>query len=192
MIGCITGLLAKKAPPQVLIDVNGVGYEIDVPMSTLYQLPPEGQSVTLVTHLAIKEDAHTLYGFASSTERAAFRELLKVSGIGARTALAILSGLSVPEIAQAIAAQDDVRFTRIPGIGKKTAERLLLDLRGKFDKILGPGQLTLQTDHLSGIRSALAALGYAEKDIQTAVKTLPADVTEVDGIRLSLKVLTKN
>lgn len=192
MIGRITGLLAKKAPPQVLIDVNGVGYEIDVPMSTLYQLPPEGQSVTLVTHLAIKEDAHTLYGFSSTTERAAFRELLKVSGIGARTALAILSGLSVPEIAQAIAAQDDTRFTRIPGIGKKTAERLLLDLRGKFDKILGHGQLTLQTDHLSGIRSALAALGYAEKDIQTAVKTLPADVTEVDGIRLSLKVLTKN
>lgn len=192
MIGRITGLLAKKAPPQVLIDVNGVGYEIDVPMSTLYQLPPEGQSVTLVTHLAIKEDAHTLYGFSSTTERAAFRELLKVSGIGARTALAILSGLSVPEIAQAIAAQDDTRFTRIPGIGKKTAERLLLDLRGKFDKIMGPGQLTLQTDHLSGIRSALAALGYAEKDIQTAVKTLPADVTEVDGIRLSLKVLTKN
>ena len=192
MIGRITGLLAKKAAPQVLIDVNGVGYEIDVPMSTLYQLPPEGQSVTLVTHLAIKEDAHTLYGFASATERAAFRELLKVSGIGARTALAILSGLSVPEIAQAIAAQDDVRFTRIPRIGKKTAERLLLDLRGKFDKILGPGQMSLQPDHLTGIRSALAALGYADKDIQMAVKTLPADVTEVDGIRLALKVLTKN
>ncbi|MBI4986783.1 MAG: Holliday junction branch migration protein RuvA, partial [Rhodocyclales bacterium] len=132
MIGRITGILLEKNPPQIVVDVHGVGYELDVPMSTFYHLPAVGEKVALHTHLLVREDAHCLYGFLGEDERAAFRQLLKISGVGARTALAVLSGLSVDELARAVALQEAGRLVKIPGIGKKTAERLLLELRDKL------------------------------------------------------------
>ncbi|WP_153162882.1 Holliday junction branch migration protein RuvA [Zoogloea sp. 1C4] len=194
MIGRITGLLAEKNPPQILIDVNGVGYELEVPMSTFYSLPATGQTVSLATHMAVREDGHFLYGFASEDERATFRQLLKVAGIGARTALAVLSGLSVTDLAQAIALQESGRLIKIPGIGKKTAERLLLELRDKLPKAL-PGlaaQAAAQPgDDRGDIINALLALGYNEKEALGAVKQLPDGVGVSDGIRQALKGLSK-
>ena len=195
MIGRITGRLAEKNPPQILIDVNGVGYELEVPMSTFYGLPANGQSVSLATHMAVREDGHFLYGFASEDERAAFRQLLKVAGIGARTALAVLSGLSVSDLAQAIAMQESGRLIKIPGIGKKTAERLLLELRDKLPKAL-PGVASraaadLPADDRADIVNALLALGYNEKEALGAVKLLPDGVGVSDGIRQALKGLSK-
>ena len=194
MIGRITGRLAEKNPPQILIDVNGVGYELEVPMSTFYGLPANGQTVSLATHMAVREDGHFLYGFASEDERATFRQLLKVAGIGARTALAVLSGLSVTDLAQAIALQESGRLIKIPGIGKKTAERLLLELRDKLPKAL-PGlaaQAAAQPgDDRGDIINALLALGYNEKEALGAVKQLPDGVGVSDGIRQALKGLSK-
>ncbi|WP_374244037.1 Holliday junction branch migration protein RuvA [Zoogloea sp.] len=194
MIGRITGRLAEKNPPQILVDVNGVGYELEVPMSTFYGLPATGQTVSLATHLAVREDGHFLYGFASEDERATFRQLLKVAGIGARTALAVLSGLSVTDLAQAIALQESGRLIKIPGIGKKTAERLLLELRDKLPKAL-PGlaaQAAAQPgDDRADIVNALLALGYNEKEALGAVKQLPDGVGVSDGIRQALKGLSK-
>ena len=194
MIGRITGRLAEKNPPQILVDVNGVGYELEVPMSTFYGLPATGQTVSLATHLAVREDGHFLYGFASEDERATFRQLLKVAGIGARTALAVLSGLSVTDLAQAIALQESGRLIKIPGIGKKTAERLLLELRDKLPKAL-PGlaaQAAAQPgDDRGDIINALLALGYNEKEALGAVKNLPEGVGVSDGIRQALKGLSK-
>ena len=195
MIGRITGRLAEKNPPQILIDVNGVGYELEVPMSTFYGLPATGQTVSLATHMAVREDGHFLYGFASEDERAAFRQLLKVAGIGARTALAVLSGLSVGDLAQAIAMQESGRLIKIPGIGKKTAERLLLELRDKLPKAL-PGVASraaadLPFDDRGDIINALMALGYNEKEALGAVKLLPDGVGVSDGIRQALKGLSK-
>jgi len=195
MIGRITGRLAEKNPPQILIDVNGVGYELEVPMSTFYGLPANGQSVSLATHMAVREDGHFLYGFASEDERAAFRQLLKVAGIGARTALAVLSGLSVSDLAQAIAMQESGRLIKIPGIGKKTAERLLLELRDKLPKAL-PGVASraaadLPFDDRGDIINALMALGYNEKEALGAVKLLPDGIGVSDGIRQALKGLSK-
>ena len=132
MIGRLTGVLVEKNPPQILLDVQGVAYEVDVPMSTFYNLPATGERIVLYTHLVVREDAHLLFGFGSESERRAFRQLLKISGIGARTALSVLSGLSVAELAQAVTMQDSGRLTKIPGIGKKTAERLLLELKDKL------------------------------------------------------------
>ena len=194
MIGRITGRLAEKNPPQILIDVNGVGYELEVPMSTFYGMPATGQTVSLATHMAVREDGHFLYGFASEDERATFRQLLKVAGIGARTALAVLSGLSVADLAQAIALQESGRLVKIPGIGKKTAERLLLELRDKLPKAL-PGlaaQAAAQPgDDRGDIINALLALGYNEKEALGAVKQLPDGVGVSDGIRQALKGLSK-
>ena len=195
MIGRITGRLAEKNPPQILVDVNGVGYELEVPMSTFYGLPANGQSVSLATHMAVREDGHFLYGFASEDERAAFRQLIKVAGIGARTALAVLSGLSVTDLAQAIAMQESGRLIKIPGIGKKTAERLLLELRDKLPKAL-PGVASraaadLPADDRADIVNALLALGYNEKEALGAVKLLPDGVGVSDGIRQALKGLSK-
>ncbi len=194
MIGRITGRLAEKNPPQILIDVNGVGYELEVPMSTFYGLPATGQTVSLATHMAVREDGHFLYGFASEDERATFRQLLKVAGIGARTALAVLSGLSVHDLAQAVALQESGRLIKIPGIGKKTAERLLLELRDKLPKAL-PGlaaQAAAQPgDDRGDIINALLALGYNEKESLGAVKQLPDGVGVSDGIRQALKGLSK-
>ena len=190
MIGRITGTLLEKMPPMVCIDVNGVGYEIDVPMSTLYKLPDNGGKVTLYTHLAVREDAHTLYGFSSTAERSAFRALIKVTGIGARTALAVLSGMTVDELASAITQQETGRLTRVPGIGKKTAERLLLELRGKLGADL-PHVAGESGSGREDISNALLALGYSSTEAQAALKSLPEGVDVAEGIRLALKSLAR-
>jgi len=191
MIGRITGKLVDKRPPQVLLDVGGVAYEIDVPMSTFYNLPALGIEVTLHTHLIVREDAHLLYGFGSEQERGAFRQLLKISGIGAKTALAVLSGLSVADLQQAVTGQDSGRLTRIPGIGKKTAERLLLELRDKLDAsitvVAGASAAQAATDVLN----ALLALGYNEREAAWAVKQLDPALAVSEGIRQALKLLSK-
>ena len=191
MIGRIEGRLLEKNPPAILVDANGVGYEIDVPMSTFYQLPAVSERVTLLTHLAVREDAHQLYGFATANERMAFRELIKIAGVGARTALAVLSGLSVTELAQTITTQDSARLTRVPGIGKKTAERLLLELKGKLGADLGTSRTNAAGDPTADVVRALMALGYNEREANAAVRGLPADVGVSDGIRLALKSLAK-
>ena len=193
MIGRITGVLAEKQPPHVLVDVGGIGYEIDVPMSTFYNLPASGERVTLYTHLTIREDAHLLYGFGTEAERQAFRQLLKVSGIGAKTALSVLSGMSVADLANAIAAQETGRITKVPGIGKKTAERLLLELRDKFSAAVATIATTgAAPSSEADILNALNALGYNDKEALWAVKQLPADVSVSDGIRQALKLLSKS
>ena len=191
MIGRITGTLAAKQPPQVLVDVNGVGYEIDVPMSTFYNLPALGEKISLLTHLAIREDAHLLYGFGSEIERAAFRELLKVSGIGAKTALSVLSGLSVNDLSAAIAAQEIGRIVKVPGIGKKTAERLLLELKGRPVFAGAISAVAGETSVSDDVRQALLALGYNEKEAAAAMQKLPADLPVSDAIRQALKLLSK-
>ncbi|MBZ0132979.1 MAG: Holliday junction branch migration protein RuvA [Rhodocyclaceae bacterium] len=190
MIGRLTGILVEKNPPQITLDVAGVGYEIDVPMSTFYHLPATGEKATLHTHLAVREDAHQLFGFATEAERTAFRQLLKVAGVGARTALALLSGLSVGELAQAVAAQETGRLTKIPGIGKKTAERLLLELRDRMKGVVAVSPAAAQTAP-NDILNALLALGYNEREAQAALKALPTDVSVSDGIRQALKSLSK-
>lgn len=191
MIGRITGTLIEKTPPLVCVDVGGVGYEIDVPMSTLYDLPDNGATITLYTHLAVREDAHTLYGFLSPKERSAFRALIKVTGIGARTALAVLSGMSVDELANAITQQETGLLTRVPGIGKKTAERLLLELRGKLGGDLSHGSVTVSSGR-DDILNALLSLGYSNNETQAALKSLPEGVDVAEGIRLALKSLARH
>jgi Holliday junction DNA helicase RuvA len=191
MIGRIEGRLLEKNPPQILVDVAGLGYELDVPMSTLYALPAVGEKVALLTHLAIREDAHQLYGFGSASERHAFRALVKISGVGARTALAVLSGLSVNELAQAITLQESARLTRIPGIGKKTAERLLLELKGKLGAELNGVSAAARGDGSADVLHALASLGYSEKEALLALKSVPPGTAVADGIRLALKALAR-
>lgn len=190
MIGRISGTLIEKNPPQITVDVGGIGYEIEVPMSTFYNLPAAGDKVSLHTHLVVREDAHCLYGFGSDGERAAFRQLLKISGVGARTALAVLSGLSVAELAQAVALQETGRLVKIPGIGKKTAERLLLELRDKLPKSTVVSTAAAP-DAGSDILNALLALGYNEREAASAMKLLPAGIAVSEGIRQALKSLSK-
>jgi Holliday junction DNA helicase RuvA len=192
MIGYLKGRIAAKHPPQVVVDVGGVGYELDVPMSSFYNLPAAGEPVTLHTHLVVREDAHVLYGFATLEERAAFRALIRISGVGARTALAVLSGLSVAELAQAVALQEASRLTRVPGIGKKTAERLLLELKGKLAEPLGGAGEARAAGAAADILNALVALGYSEKEALGALKGLPAGAAVADGIRQALKALAKS
>lgn len=192
MIGRLTGTLGDKNPPQVLVDCNGVGYEVDVPMSTFYNLPGLGDKVTLLTHFVVREDAQILYGFGTAPEREAFRQLIKISGVGPRTALAVLSGMSVGDIGQAVTAQDASRLVKVPGIGKKTAERLLLELKGKIGADLGlPGAGVPVGDHQADILQALIALGYSDKEAQAALKALPKDVSVSDGIKQALKALAR-
>ena len=192
MIGRLTGFVVEKNPPQIVLDVNGVGYELDVPMSTFYNLPSVGEKVTLLTHFAVREDGHFLYGFLGESERFAFRQLLKVSGIGARTALSVLSGLSVYDLAAAVAQQELGRLIKVPGIGKKTAERLLLELKGKLADATGVTlNIAAADDPRADISNALLALGYNEKEAAAAMKQLPADVGTSDGIRQALKLLSK-
>jgi Holliday junction DNA helicase RuvA len=191
MIGRLTGTLAEKNPPQILLDVQGVGYEVDVPMSTFYNLPGLGEKVTLLTHMAVREDAHLLFGFGSEAERFAFRQLLKISGVGARTALSVLSGLSVADLAHAVAMQEAGRLTKVPGIGKKTAERLLLELKGKLADAIPSAAVPHVEDSRHDILNALLALGYNEREAQAAMKPLAADVGTSDGIRQALKSLSK-
>jgi Holliday junction DNA helicase RuvA len=192
MIGRIQGVLLEKNPPQILVECAGVGYEVEVPMSTFYNLPATGERVTLLTHLVVREDAHLLYGFGSEGERRAFRQLLKISGVGARTALAVLSGLSVGELAEAVTLQETGRLTRIPGIGKKTAERLLLELKDKLgvalDAVAAPNRAAPAS---SDVLHALLALGYSEKEAVATVKLVPEGLAVAEGIRHALKLLSK-
>ncbi|MDO5086122.1 MAG: Holliday junction branch migration protein RuvA [Comamonadaceae bacterium] len=193
MIGRLAGLLAEKNPPHLLIDCHGVGYEVDVPMSTFYNLPGVGEHVTLLTHFVVREDAQILYGFGSPAERDAFRQLIRISGIGPRMALAVLSGMSVDELARAVGAQEAGRLVKLPGIGKKTAERLLLELKGKLDTgIAASGNASAPaSDAQADIQQALLALGYSDKEAAVALKALPADVSVNDGIRLALRTLAR-
>lgn len=192
MIGRLTGILLEKNPPQILVDVGGLAYEVDVPMSTFYNLPQTGGSVTLHTHMLVREDAHLLYGFGTEAERHAFRQLLKISGVGARTALSVLSGLSVVDLQHAVAAQDAGRLVKIPGIGKKTAERLLLELRDKLDVSGVVGSATTQAaTSSSDVLNALLALGYNDKEAAWAVKQIDAALPVAEAIRQSLKLLSK-
>jgi len=192
MIGRLTGTLVEKNPPQLLLDVQGVAYEVDVPMSTFYNLPGTGERVALFTHLVVREDAHLLFGFGTEQERRAFRQLLKISGVGARTALSVLSGLSVAELAQAVTMQDTGRLTKIPGIGKKTAERLLLELKDKLGvEVTSAVGVHRRAPAMSDVLNALLSLGYSDKEAVAAVKELPEGVAVADGIRRALKLLAK-
>jgi Holliday junction DNA helicase RuvA len=191
MIGRLSGILLEKNPPQLLVDCNGVGYEVGVPMSTFYNLPGLGEKVVLLTHLAVREDAHQLYGFGSAEERDVFKQLIKISGVGARTALSILSGLSVSDLIHAVTLQEAGRLTKIPGIGKKTAERLLLELKGKLGADLGVAGGPVHSDAKSDILNALAALGYSDKEAMLAMKQVPAGSGVSEGIKLALKALSK-
>ena len=192
MIGRVSGRLLAKQPPQITVDVQGIGYEIDVPMSTLYQLPATGAEVILYTQLVVREDAHLLYGFATEAERALFRQLIRISGIGARTALSVLSGLSVAELQEAVRAQDAGRLTKIPGIGKKTAERLLLELRDRLPKAGVQAEAGGAAMGGGDIANALSALGYNDKEVNWALGQLPAGVAVTEGIRQALKLLSKS
>eukprot|EP01034_Spumella_vulgaris_P023337 gene23337-29548_t len=204
MIGRLSGTLLEKNPPQLLVDVQGVGYEVDVPMSTFYNLPGVGEKVVLFTHQAIREDAHLLFthqairedahllfGFGNAEERAVFRQLIKISGVGARTALSILSGMSIADLAQAVTLQESGRLVKVPGIGKKTAERLLLELKGKLGADIGAGGARPVHDAQSDILNALIALGYSDKEALLALKTVPAGAGVSDGIKQALKALSK-
>lgn len=194
MISRLTGKLIEKMPPQIVIDVNGVGYEVDVSMQTFYTLPPLGENVQIYTQLVVREDAHLLFGFASAAERATFRQLVKVSGIGAKTALGILSAMNAEELAQAVAEEDVKRLSSAPGIGKKTAERMVLELRGKLVSATVSDGLFAQpavADETDDIVSTLLALGYNEREAKAAVKGIPKGTDVGEGVRLALKNLLK-
>lgn len=193
MIGRLSGVLLEKNPPQILVDAQGVGYEVEVPMSTFYNLPATGERVTLLTHLVVREDAHLLYGFGSDAERRAFRELLRISGVGARIALAVLSGLSVAELIDAVTQQESGRLVKIPGIGRKTAERLLLELKGRLGAELVTGSVAARAhQESSDVVRALIGLGYSDKEAHQAVKQLPEGLSVSDGIRQALRLLAKS
>jgi Holliday junction DNA helicase RuvA len=192
MIGRLAGVLLEKNPPQILVDAGGVGYEIEVPMSTFYNLPATGERVTLLTHFVVREDAHLLYGFTTEAERRAFRQLLKISGVGARTALAVLSGMSVAELVEVVAAQESGRLVKIPGIGRKTAERLLLELKDKLGaEFVGGVALNRPKPVSSDVMHALLSLGYSDKEAMAAVKPLPEGLSVSEGIRQALRSLSK-
>lgn len=188
MISKLTGILCDKNPPQIVIDCQGVGYEVDVPMSTFYNLPAIGEKVSLLTHFVVREDAQILFGFQTAQERTAFKQLIKISSVGARTALSILSGMSVNELAQTITLQDAARLVKIPGIGKKTAERLLLELKDKLGANMGLAS-HMGNDVHTDILQALVALGYSDKDASSAAKVLPKDISVSEGIKLALRAL---
>lgn len=191
MIGRVAGILVEKNFPQVIVSCNGVGYEIDVPMSTFYPLPRTGEEVTLLTHLVVREDAHLLYGFLTAPERSAFRQLLKISGVGPKVALSVLSGMSVEDLSAAVASEDAARLTKVPGIGKKTAERLVLELRDKLPRALPAVARADSSAATADVVNALLGLGYNEREAQAAVKALPPDLQLADAIRQALKALAK-
>jgi holliday junction DNA helicase RuvA len=192
VIGRIQGILLEKNPPQILVDCGGVGYDVEVPMSTFYNLPQNGERVTLLTHLVVREDAHLLYGFGTESERKAFRQLLKISGVGARTALAVLSGMSVGDLAEAVTMQEAGRLTKVPGIGKKTAERLLLELKDKLGaELTGAVGVNRPAAATSDVLHALLALGYNDREAMAATKQLPEGVGVSEGIKQALKLLSK-
>ena len=192
MIGRIAGTLLEKNPPHILVDCGGVGYEIDVPMSTLYNLPDAGQPVVLLTQQVVREDAHLLYGFGSAAERDAFRQLTRISGVGPRIALAVLSGLSVAELAQAVTMQESGRLTKIPGIGKKTAERLLLELKGKLGADLSLAiDVNRPAPAGNDVLNALLTLGYSDREALAAIRQLAPGLGVSEGIRHALRALSK-
>jgi holliday junction DNA helicase RuvA len=191
MIGRLSGILLEKNPPQLLIECGGIGYEANVPMSTFYNLPGLGEKVMLLTHLIVREDAHLLYGFGTAEERDVFKQLIKISGVGPRTALSILSGMSVADLIHAVTVQEAGRLTKVPGIGKKTAERLLLELKGKLGADLGALGGAPQSDASADILNALLALGYSDKEAVLALKQVPNGTGVSDGIKLALKALSK-
>jgi len=191
MIGKLIGTLIEKQPPQVLVDCHGVGYEVDVPMSTFYNLPAVGAPVSLLTHFVVREDAQLLYGFGTASERNTFRQLIRISGVGPRTALGVLSGMSVEELARAVTEQSPGRLVKVPGIGKKTAERLLLELKGKLGADLGTPVAGAVGDAHHDIQQALMALGYNDREAALALKALPADIGVSEGIKQALKALAR-
>lgn len=191
MIARLAGRLVEKHPPSIVVDVHGVGYELDVPMSTFYHLPATGQEVTLLTHLVVREDAQLLFGFGSEGERQLFRQLLRISGIGARTALSLLSGMSVAEVQAAVAQQDSARLTRIPGIGKKTAERLLLELKDKLGPVAGAPAQAVASPAGDDALNALVALGYSDKEARAALARLGPELPVQDAIRQALRILAR-
>jgi len=191
MIGRLSGILLEKNPPQVLVDCQGVGYEVDVPMSTFYNLPHTGEKVTLHIHYVVREDAHLLFGFGTASDRTVFRQLIKITGVGARMALSILSGMTVAELAQAVTLQEAGRLVKVPGIGKKTAERLLLELKGKLGADIGIVAGAPRDDTQADVLNALLALGYSDKEALAATKSMPAGTSVSDGIKLALKALSK-
>ena len=193
MIGRIAGQLLARNPPEILVDVGGVGYELDVPMSTFYDLPALGERVVLLTHQVVREDANLLYGFLTAAERSAFRELIRISGVGPRMALAVLSGLSVADLTSAVALQESGRLIKVPGIGKKTADRLLLELKGKLcPELAGAQAQSAMADHSADILRALVSLGYSEKEASLAARQVPADASVSDGIKQALKLLARS
>jgi Holliday junction DNA helicase RuvA len=191
MIGRLTGILLEKSPPQVVVDCEGVGYEVDVPMSTFYNLPHTGEKVVLFTHYVVREDAHLLFGFGSANERAVFRQLIKITGVGPRMALSILSGMTVSDLAQAVTLQETGRLVKVPGVGKKTAERLLLELKGKLGADIGVVAGAVRDDTQADVLNALQALGYSDKEALLAIKNMPAGTGVSDGIKFALKALSK-
>lgn len=193
MIGRLTGILLEKQPPQVLLDVHGVGYELDVPMSTFFVLPSQGEQTTLYTHLLVREDAQLLFGFATEPERQTFRQLVKITGVGSRTALALLSGMNIAELHQAVSAHDSSRLVKIPGIGKKTAERLLLELRDRLKiEQSDTVQVTAVAQSTGDIVNALQSLGYNEREANWAVQQIPAEISVAEGIRQALQRLSRD
>jgi Holliday junction DNA helicase RuvA len=190
MIGSLRGRITSKTPPQVTVEVGGVGYEVETPMSTFLHLPALGEEVKLLTHFVVREDAQVLFGFLTHDERATFRLLVKISGVGPRTALSILSGLSVSELAQAVSLQESGRLVKVPGIGKKTAERLLLELKGKLGDALST-PASVASGAQADILQALLALGYSDREAAAALKNLPPDVGVSEGIKLALKSLAR-
>lgn len=193
MIGRLIGILLEKQPPQVLLDVHGVGYELDVPMSTFFVLPSQGEQTTLYTHLLVREDAQLLFGFATEPERQTFRQLVKITGVGSRTALALLSGMNIAELHQAVSAHDSSRLVKIPGIGKKTAERLLLELRDRLKiEQSDTVQVTAVAQSTGDIVNALQSLGYNEREANWAVQQIPAEISVAEGIRQALQRLSRD
>ena len=190
MIGRIQGKILEKIPPHILVDCNGVGYEIEVPMTTFYDLPEVGSEVVLLIHFLVREDAQLLFGFATDKERIIFRKLLKVNGIGAKASLSILGGMAVNELTHSIQTQDVNSLTKIPGVGKKTAERLILELKDKFSDTEFAASKNQGSSELSDIQNALLALGYNQKDILTVTKDLDDNVSVNDGIKQALKLLS--
>ena len=190
MIGRIKGIILEKIPPHILIDCNGVGYEIEVPMTTFYDLPEVGSEVTLLTHFLVREDAQLLFGFATDQERIIFRKLLKVNGIGAKASLSILGGMTVQELTHTIQAQDVTSLTKIPGVGKKTAERLILELKDKFSDSEFKLTSNANSSEMSDIQNALSALGYNQKDIVIVTKDLDKNISVNEGIKKALKLLS--
>jgi|TARA_B110000114_G_scaffold144988_1_gene153938 Holliday junction DNA helicase RuvA len=192
MIGRIKGRLIDKSPPIILVDCQGVGYELEVPMTTFYELPDIGNDVTLLTHFVVREDAQLLFGFASHQERKIFKQLIKVNGIGAKVALSILSGISLNELMRAINQSESDLLVKIPGIGKKTADRLVLELKDKFKDIPADGSTDSIPSQVDDIQNALLGLGYSLKDSVTVIRELPDEISVNDGIRQALKMLSKN